>query len=138
MKKFLAPAFLFFSLLFLMGMGDLGGSAPADKFPAPEKNFTARVTDRQGLQTVLSQVSFEGKVFLAGKKGQASVTIPFEKMAQVQFSSPEGAMVTAKVILADHKTVEITAEKKLKFFGKAEFGTFQIDVKDLKLITFQP
>ncbi|MBI5969253.1 MAG: hypothetical protein HY882_15515, partial [Deltaproteobacteria bacterium] len=64
MKKHLASMIIFSSLLFLMGMGELGGTAPLDKIPAPEKNFTASVVDRQGIQTTLAQFSQEGKVYL--------------------------------------------------------------------------
>ncbi len=138
MKKYLAPFFIFSSLIFLLGMGELGGTAPVDKIPAPDKNFTARVVDRQGVETTLSTVSYEGKVFLVGTRGSATVTIPFEKISQLQFPGVEGNVVLAKVLLRDQQSIEIKVAKRAKFYGKAEFGTFQIEMKDVRSINFQP
>lgn len=138
MKKYFAPVALFSSLLFLMGMGGLGGPAPVEKTPVPEKNFNARVLDRQGVQTSLSQVSFEGKVFLVGKRGDATVTIPFEKISQVEIKGQEGNEVLVVVALQKQEKIEVKIDKSSKFYGKADFGTFQIESKDLKSISFQP
>ena len=138
MKKFLAPMALFSSFLFLMGMGELGGSAPANKVPSPEKNFAVKVTDREGIQTSLSQFSQEGKIFLAGKRGGATVTVPFEKISQIQFQGAEGNEIPAKLNLRNQESLDLKVDKRSKFYGKAEFGTFQIDAKDLKTIHFLP
>jgi hypothetical protein len=138
MKKFLAPMALFSSFLFLMGMGELGGSAPANKVPSPEKNFAVKVTDREGIQTSLSQFSQEGKVFLAGKRGGATVTVPFEKISQVQFQAAEGNEIAAKLTLRTQESLDLKVDKRSKFYGKADFGTFQIDAKDLKAVSFLP
>ena len=138
MKKYFAPVVIFSSLLFLMGMGGLGGPAPVEKIPVPEKNFNARVLDHQGVQTSLSQVSFEGKVFLVGKRGDATVTIPFEKISQVEIKGQEGNEVLVVVTLRNQEKIEVKVDKSSKFYGKADFGTFQIESKDLKSISFQP
>jgi hypothetical protein len=138
MKKSLAPLLIFCSLIFLMGMGEIGGTAPVDKIPVPNKNFTARIVDSQGVETHLSQFSYEGKVFLVGKRGGATVTIPFEKISQLQLQGREGNDLLAKVSLRDQKSIEIKMAKRAKFFGQAEFGTFQIEVKDLRSINFHP
>lgn len=138
MKRFLAPMALFSSLLFLMGMGELGGSAPADKIPSPEKNFAVKVTDREEIQTSLSQFSQEGKIFFAGKRGSATVTVPFEKISQIQFQAAEGNEIPAKLTLRTREGLDLQVDKRSKFYGKADFGTFQIDAKDLKAISFLP
>jgi hypothetical protein len=137
MKKYLAPLAIFSSVLFIMGMGDLGGAASADKIPVPAKNFNTLVVDREGIQTTLSQFSFDGKVFLGGKRGGATIAIPFEKISQVELQGQEGSEVLAKVTLLDQKSIEVKVDKRSKFYGKAEFGTFQIEIKDLKSIRFQ-
>jgi hypothetical protein len=137
MKKYLAPVAIFSSVLFIMGMGELGGAAPADKIPAPEKNFNTLVVDRGGIQTALSQFSFDGKVFLRGKRGSATIAIPFERISQVEIQGQEGSEVLAEVTLLDQKSIEVKVDKRSKFYGKAEFGTFQIEIKDLKSIRFQ-
>ena len=138
MKKFLAPVMILSTVLFLMGMGELGGSAPVNKIPSPEKNFAVQVTDREGIQTSLSQFSQEGKIFLTGKRGGAMVTVPFDKISQLQFPSSEGNEVHARVSLKGQESLELRIDKKAKFYGKADFGTFQIEVKDLKSVSFLP
>jgi len=137
MKKFIAPAILWASFLFLLGMGELGGgSATIDKIPAPEKNFSAAVLDREGVQTRLQGFSFEGKIFLAGKHGSAAVTVPFEKIAEIQFQGQDGSELGARVILRDQKIFQMKVEKRSKFFGRTDFGTYQVEAKDLKSIRF--
>lgn len=138
MKKFLPLLVVLTTFLCLMGMGGLGGSAPTGKIPAPVKNFNVRVTDQEGVQTSLSQFSQDGKIFLAGKRGDAEVTIPFEKISQVQFQPLDKKEVQAKVSLRGQEGVEVTVDGQAKFYGKADFGTFQIDAKDLKSLSFLP
>ena len=138
MKKFLAPMALFSSFLFLMGMGEMGGSAPSNKIPSPERNFAVKVTDRGGIQTSLSQFSQEGKIFLSGKRGSATVTVAFEKIAQIQFQDGEGNEIPAKLALRSGEGLDLMVDKRSRFYGKADFGTFQIDAKDLKAVNFLP
>jgi len=138
MKRFLAPMALLSSFLLLMGMGEMGGSAPLNKIPLPEKNFAVKVTDREGIQTSLSQFSQEGKVFLAGKRGSGAVAVPFEKISRIEFETAEGNEVPAKLTLRTRDGLDLKVDKRSKFYGKAEFGTFQIDAKDLKTIHFLP
>jgi hypothetical protein len=135
MKRLLAPAAVLISAFFLLGMGELGGGpAPIDKIPTPEKNFAAAVVDREGVQTTLQFFSLEGKIFLAGKHGSASIAVPFEKIAEIQFSGPEGSEIQVRVLLRDQKSVPVKIDKRSKFFGKTDFGTYQIEAKDLKTI----
>ncbi len=138
MKRFLAPILIFSSFLFLMGMGELGGSVPANKVPSPEKNFGVKVTDREGIQTSLSQFSQEGKVFLTGKRGGATITVPFEKIYQIQLQNAEGNEIQVKLTLRNQDSLDIKVDKRAKFYGKADFGTFQIEGKDLKTVIFLP
>ena len=88
------------------------------------------------MQTTLQSFSFEGKIFLAGKHGSASIAVPFDKISEIQFQGQEGSEIVARVILRDQKTVPIKVEKRSKFFGKTDFGTYQVDAKDLKSIRF--
>jgi hypothetical protein len=73
-----------------------------------------------------------------GKRGSAAVTIPFEKISQIQLQSAEGNDVWAKVSLRGAESLNLKLDKRAKFFGKADFGTFQIEIKDLKSIDFLP
>jgi hypothetical protein len=66
------------------------------------------------------------------------VTIPFEKISQVEIKGQEGNEVLVVVALQKQEKIEVKIEKSSKFYGKADFGTFQIESKDLKSISFQP
>jgi len=138
MKRFLAPVVVLATFLLLMGMGGMGGPAEVGKVPAPEKNFNVRVTDREGVQTSLSQFSQEGKIFLVGKRGDATITISFEKITQIQFETLGGKDVQVKVSLRGPEAVDVKMEKQAKFYGKTDFGTFEIAAKDLKSVSFPP
>jgi len=138
MKRILAPVVILAAFLLLMGMGGMGGPAEVGKVPAPERNFNVRVTDQKGVQTSLSQFSQEGRVFLVGKRGDATVTIPFEKITQIQFETLEGRDIEAKVSLRGPETADIKLEKQAKFYGKMDVGTFEILAKDLKSVSFLP
>jgi len=138
MKKFIAAVGVMISFLFLMGMGGLGGNSPIDKIPEPKKNFSVVVIDRQGVKTSLSQFSHDGMVVITGKRGSADVAVPFEIISQVQFQGQEGNKILLEISLREPKRVEIRVDKLSKFYGKAEFGTFQIEAKDLQSINFHP
>ena len=138
MKKIIAAVGVMISFLFLMGMGGLGGNSPIDKIPEPKKNFSVVVIDRQGVKTSLSQFSHDGMVVITGKRGSADVAVPFEIISQVQFQGQEGNKILLEISLREPKRVEIRVDKLSKFYGKAEFGTFQIEAKDLQSINFHP
>lgn len=135
MKKYLASAVVLAGFFFFLGMGEMGrGPAPLDRVPTPEKNISAAVIDRGGMQSTLQSFSFEGKIFLAGKHGRASVAIPFEKIAEIEVQGQEGSETIVRVLLRDQKTVQIKMDKRSKFFGKTDYGTYQIEAQDLKTI----
>ena len=137
MKRITAPAVLLACFFFLLGMGELGGGGtPVDKIPTPDKVFSAAVVDREGVQSTLQSFSFEGKTFLAGKHGSASVTVPFDRISEIQFQGQEGGEMIVRVALRDQKSVSLKVEKRSKFFGKTDFGTFQVEAKDLKSVRF--
>jgi hypothetical protein len=138
MKKFLASAAIMTSFLFLIGMGGMGGNVPIDKTPEPKKNISVVVVDRQGVKTSLVQFSHDGNVVITGKRGSADVAVPFETISQVQFQGLEGNEILTEISLREPKKVEIKVDKNSKFYGKAEFGTFQIEAKNLRSINFQP
>jgi hypothetical protein len=138
MKKILASIAVMTSFLFLMGMGGLGGNGPTDKIPEPKKNFSVVVVDRQGVKTSLGQFSHDGKVVITGKRGSADVAVPFEIISQVQFQGLEKNEILAEISLREPKKVQIRVDQRSKFYGKAEFGTFQIEAKNLQSINFHP
>jgi hypothetical protein len=133
MKKGLY-VFALFSWLLLTGMGELTGE-PDNSIPTPDKNFDATFIDNQDVTVKCTQVSMDGEIFVWGKKGKGTVTISFEKIKAIEFIGGD-KFVTAEVELTDGKKVKIAVDNDKEFFGNLEFGTFQIEARDLKKIIF--
>lgn len=138
MKNILGLFFWGVASLLLMGMGELGGTAPLEKIPGPPKDFKVEIIDQIGVKTNLAKFSQEGKVVLSGKRGQAQIAIPFENISKIEFLKIEGQEVILKVSLREPKSYEIKIEKKSKFFGQADFGPLRIEAQDIKTINFLP
>jgi len=60
-----------------------------------------------------------------------TVAIPFDNIASILFRLTTDKLV-ASVKLADGSTMELAVDKKHRAFGQTEYGTFQIQLVDLK------
>lgn len=134
MKNGLYLIGLLAGFLLLTGMGGLGGT-PANTIPTPEKNFSATFTDKQDVVTMCTQVSRDGEVFFLGKRGEATVTVSFEKIKAAAFKDG-GNMVTAVIELTNGEVVKIEVDRDQRFYGNVDFGTFKIEAGDLKKVAF--
>ena len=134
MKKGLYLVAFLTGFLLITGMGGLGGT-PSGKIPTPEKDFSATLIDKQDVVTKCKQISRDGDVFFLGKKGKGTFTVSFEKVKIAEFQNGKGVVI-AVLKLIDGQTIEIEMDKSQKFYGNVNFGTFQIEVSDLKKITF--
>ncbi|RJP59500.1 MAG: hypothetical protein C4549_02235 [Deltaproteobacteria bacterium] len=134
MKKGLYLVAFLTGFLLITGMGGLGGT-PSGKIPTPEKDFSATLIDKQDVVTKCKQISRDGDVFFLGKKGKGTFTVSFEKVKIAEFQNGKGVVI-AVLKLIDGQTIEIEMDKSQKFYGNVPFGTFQIEVSDLKKITF--
>ena len=67
-----------------------------------------------------------------------NAALPGQTAAQVQVQGVEGNNVQVKVSLRNQESLDIRIDKKAKFYGKADFGSFQIELKDLKAVNFLP
>jgi hypothetical protein len=132
-KKINIAVFLLFVVPFVMGMG-VGGEIK-HKIPTPDKNFTATITDSQEVSTKVSQISFDGKTYLTGQRGNTTVTIPFEKISSVQVGkTEEEKKVSVFVTLKAGGTLNIKVEEKTPCYGSADFGNNRIEFKDIKKV----
>ena len=135
MKRGFSLITLLMGFLLLTGMGDIGGT-PGGTSPTPEKEFSATFIDRQDITTQCTRVSRNGKVFIVGKKGRGTVAVPFERIKEVEFVN-RNDMVTAIILLTNGKSVEIQVDKSQIFYGHTDFGSFHIELVDLKKIVFK-
>lgn len=118
----------------LMGLGSPGG-APG-KIPKPDKKFAATFVDHMDVVTDCRDVSIEGTTFFEGKRGGGILNIPFENITSVLFRL-SGDKLIATVRLTGGNTMELTVEKKNRAYGTTDYGTFQIQLIDLKKMTLR-
>ena len=120
--------------LFTMGMEGMGAD---DKFPEPSKNYTATVVDTASVAHKVRKVSMEGKTYVTGLLGKASITIDFEKIDTVSVSpSEDKAYVDAKLKLRDGTTVEVKVRSLSKCYGETDLGNMSVRARDIKSIDF--
>ncbi len=119
---------------FVMGMGT-GSGGPMHKIPSPDKNYTATIVDSEGVTTKVNQISIDGKTYLAGSRGNTTVTVPFEKIASIQVGKlEEDKKVAVFVTLKAGGTLNMKVEGKVLCYGSADFGNVQIEFKDIKKV----
>ena len=127
--------------LWLMGLGGGTESNALNTIPIPRENFTVVIKDRSGQEVEAKRVTWEGKVYLRGQVGNATVSMPFEKVRSVKVLPPEGqtagASVRAAVTLRSGDTVDLMIDRGSKCYGETKYGNYEIFFKDLAELTFQ-
>jgi len=125
---------LFILLPLLIAMGSSPSYSPTE-IPIPAKKFQANFIDLMDVVTECREVSIEGKTFLAGKRGNGTIAIPFENIREITLLS-QGEKLNALVKLKDGHTIEVTLERNLSVYGRTKYGNFQIKLGELKKVTF--
>ena len=122
-----------------LGLGNGGGGADGD-IPIPQRSFTVNVTDAKGQSLEAKRFTWEGKVHFRGQLGNATITLPFQKLKSLKVlhgkktSNPEMTATTAS--LKSGESVEISLESTSKVYGETRFGTYEIFLKDIGEIVF--
>ncbi len=81
--------------------------------------------------TECSEASIDGTTYLEGKKGGGTYTLPFENIDQISLRMDAERLIgLAK--LRDGEVFEFTLNKTQKAYGRTRYGTFQIQLSDLK------
>ncbi len=119
-----------------LGLGGLGDTKPG-KVPIPPRNFTAEVTDRQGVVTRARQVSCGGELFLVGRRGGTTYTVAFEKIRRARFTPSGDKSVEAIVeVEGAAEPLRLQVDRDLVCAGVTDFGTVQVRAEDLQTIAF--
>lgn len=115
-----------------IGMGGLGEQDPA-KIPEPAQDFSATVMDQSDIASDITLMSLEGQTFLAGKRGGATISIPFENIEIIEFRM-SGNDLYAAVAMKGQPQVELRMEKKRVLYGRLSYGHFAIRVEYIRKI----
>jgi hypothetical protein len=129
------------ALAIVLLFGGMGGGEDnlASRLPLPEKNFVVSITDRTGMQTKSSRLTWEGKVHFRGKYGEATVNVPFAKINQVDFrpaNTGTSAYTVATVTLNSGQLLDISLENQSNVYAATPFGELEISVADLRQLGF--
>lgn len=122
------------ALMLLTAMGGTGGF---ERAPRVEKNFNVVVNDATGVKIDGEKFSWEGRLHFAGYKGMAQVTIPFEKVKELTVGQKVERKVTVTARFADGTESSFDIDAKSRCFGEASFGSFMLEMDEIKSITFK-
>jgi hypothetical protein len=120
-------------LPFILGMGSIGGSTSPDKIPEPNKKFSAMFIDQYDLVMECWDISIQGSTFIEGKRGAGTIAIDFDKISYVLFQQ-SGGVLKGIIKMRDDNAIELTLKKQLLAYGRTPYGTYQIQLGDLKMI----
>lgn len=135
MKRLLGLILVSGVALLCMGMGDIGGQ-PQGSVPHTDVQVHAKVIDKSGVATELSQFSMAGETFLAARRGSGDLTIPFLQMGSLDFGASNGDNTQVKATLKGGETLDLVIQKRAVFYGSTGYGAFSIKARDLVRIEF--
>lgn len=128
-------------LLGLLGTGVVlaagfgGGDAPPARIPIPAHVYSARVEDQSGVTVDVTEVSYNGEIFLYGTLGEGQVTVPFDNIREVRFEPTDDTTKrVAFVMLKDGATQRIVVDGDVLAYGRTSFGTYSIPIDRLRRI----
>jgi hypothetical protein len=121
----------------LMGLG--GGTAEEEgAIPIPSKSFTVVLTDSQGNSLVGERFTWEGKVHLRASFGNATITVPFEKLKLLKMSKSDAPnKVKVRALLRSGETLDLSVDGTSKSYADTQFGNYEIFMADLASIEFR-
>jgi len=132
---------LLIAALWLMGLGNSSGGDASSNIPIPQENFTVMVADRSGQKLEAKRFTWEGKVQVRGQIGNATVTLPFNKIKSLKVEPTPGeknpTTIKASISLRAGDTVEVMIDRTSKCYGETKFGNYEIFLKDVASIEFQ-
>nr|HID58226.1 hypothetical protein [Desulfobacterales bacterium] len=132
MKRALYFSILILTYIFVTGMGSLRGSGDV-MVPEPETNYKVTLTDQADVSTELEEFTCEGQVYLTGKRGEAHVSIGFDKISSIRFFREKDGLI-GEVHLKDGKVIPLKLEKDMCCYGMFAYGKLKIAMKDIKSI----
>ncbi len=131
-------------VLFLLGMGSIGGKPPIRRnAPEPEERIDGLIIDMEGIAIKVTHISYDGELYLPVYRGRALITIPFKKIHKIELEGKEGKAGKpgkrrkTKISFKDKGTDDFLIDENILFLGKLPYGTFQIQAKDLLSIEFE-
>jgi hypothetical protein len=115
----------------------MGGTGGFERAPRVEKNYAVVVTDASGNKIEGDKFSWEGRIQFAGYLGMAQVTMPFEKIKELTVGEKSDRKVKVTAKLADGTETGFEVDSKSRCFGEASFGSFMLQMDEIKSVVFK-
>jgi len=115
----------------------MGGSGGFERAPRVEKNYAVVVVDALDNKIEGEKFSWEGRIHLAGYLGMAQVTTPFEKIKELTVGEKRDRKVKVTARLTDGTETNFEVDAKSRCFGEASFGSFMLQMDEVKTVTFK-
>ena len=122
------------AFILLTGMGGTGGF---ERAPRVEKNYAVTITDTAGNKISGEKFSWEGRIHFSGYLGMAQVTMPFEKIQDLAMGELRERKVRVTAHLTDGSETSFDVEARSRCFGEASFGSFMLQMDEIKSIVFK-
>jgi hypothetical protein len=136
MRRLLAAVLVLLGVALLSGMGSLGG-APEGTVNKTGENVRVQIVDRSGVTTNLAWFSMDGKLYLAGRRGEGEMNVVFKDLKEVSFGPLKGDVVTADLLLKSGSRHQLKVDKDVKFSGDTGYGSYWITANDISRIIFR-
>jgi hypothetical protein len=136
MRRLLTVVLALLGAALLSGMGSLGG-APEETVNKTGENVRVQIVDRTGVTTDLAWFSMDGKLYLAGRRGEGEMNVVFKDVKEVSFGPLKGDEVTADLVLKSGDRHQLKVDKGAKFSGDTGYGSFLITANDISRIVFR-
>lgn len=134
LRRAFSAFFIIFVFIFLTAMGGSGGF---ERAPRVEKNYAVVVTDASGKKIDGEKFSWEGRVHFSGYLGMAQVAMPFEKVKELTVGERSDRKVKVTARLTDGTETSFDIDAKTRCFGEASFGSFMLQMDEIKTIAFK-
>lgn len=115
----------------------MGGTGGFERAPRVEKNFNVVVIDSSGVKIDGDQFSWEGRLHFEGYKGMAQVVIPFEKLKELTIGQEVERKVRVTALFWDGTESTFDIDAKSRCFGEASFGSFMLQMEEIKSVAFK-
>lgn len=135
-RRVIGFGYLMILVPFLFGMGMFGQPAAREDVPATKDRFDATVEDLEGVVVQVTNISYDGELYFPVYRGKGLVTIPFRKILAFELGEKQQGRREVKVSFRDETTETFWVDEDILFLGKVSYGTYQIQVKDIRRLEF--
>jgi len=115
----------------------MGGTGGFERAPRVEKNYSVTVTDMSGNKIEGDKFSWEGRMHFAGYLGMAQVTMPFDRVRELTVGENKDRKVKVTAKLTDGTETAFEVDAKSRCYGEASFGSFMLQMNEIKSISFK-